>query len=1104
MSTKPPVATPAQGSGTSTGTSGGSGAPTLVLRRRPLEEKRFTPTAKQSEAIAHRGSPLVIYGGPGTGKTTTLVEMVIARVREGADPNSILILTYGRERASDLRDAIAIRAGATSFEPLSRTFHSLAFSILNEKLSPDDRPYVLVSGAEQDSFIKDLLDNEHSAVKWHPDLTQAVTTRGFVRELRDLISRATELDLTPKKLVELGKKLNAPYWESAAHFWVSYYNTMVMRDQSVTEGPIRIDTAQNTLLALDALRNNPELRDLYRSRYTTIIVDEFHESDLSQRLLVKELAGENLVICCDPDSAIGRFRGADPDGVVEWLSRLSDPSTHSGVSTAAAKEIIFDEVWRSSPEITELGIEVARGFRSKSPTRSRSVAPNSHLAVVSERTPPHRSNIDIAKFGNHGESANYIAYAMRKAHLEGGIPWSEMAVVVRSPGEQVAAIQRAFSLHHIPLSVESGALALSENPSIRPFLLTAHFILHPNELAPKNWESIEELLLSELCGADSIQLRHIRSLFAQAREEGDERTSTQMMIDAITDPITLDIDESAIIPLVRLRNLIHAARKSRHEASELLWSIWSNAVNYQNESIPELWRSRALKGGARGAAADRDLDSMIQLFEAARRFSERMQGASPAQFLEQISGERLQSDAISYSAQREEVVSLLTVHAAKGLEWKIVALPGLQEGEWPNLKARGSLLGSERLSDYMRTEIEAAEVLAAATASALVEDERRLLHVAITRAKERLLITAVNAEESQPSRYFEELFERVHQKSSDEAENVEIPRSLTEQALVATLRSELMKAEAGSARAEFLASLLKRISREGVASANPKNWLGVRDLSTDVPLVADGSQVFISPSGIQSFLDCELKWFLEKSGAQDGDSSQQLIGTAVHALAALKHTKPDLTVEEAKASILDMWAVVGTNTGWVKEYEQARTVRMIERFFEWHEKNPRVLIAVEQPFKYEEGRATVTGSVDRLEYDKSNETLFIVDIKTGEPISGPETKKHRQLMAYQLAIQKNGWEPKLDENGEPIEVLSIPAITEAGGAELLFLKKTTDKNEGTPQPALDAEIFVPELHQVAEGMAGSAFIAKENAQCGRCRVRSLCPIQAHGKSVIEP
>ncbi len=1065
--------------------------PSLLLKRRPISETGFTPTTAQQAVIDHRGSPLAVFGGPGTGKTATLVEAVIARVNEGVDPNSILILTYGRESAANLRDHIAIRAGSTSFEPLSRTFHSLAFSILNEKVSPDDRPYILVSGAEQDAFIKDLLDNSLVKLPWHPDLERAVTTHGFVREIRDLISRATELDLTPRELIALGEKLNAPYWKSAAEFWSSYYLTKAARDMNVSEGPYRIDTSENLHLALDKLRTDAALRQSYRNRYTTIIVDEFQESDESQRLLLKELAGDNLIIFCDPDSAVGRFRGADPDGVLRWLKDECQSSLN------------LSEVKRSNEAITKLGIEVASRFRSSSPTRKREVSSEVTSESSREDSAETRNPIDAATFSSHGESANYIAYHLRKAHLEDGVPWSEMAVLVRTPGEQVTAILRAFSLHHIPVSAQAEALALSENPAIRPFLLTARFALRPDELAPKNWESIQELLLSEICGADALQIRHIRAALTKARSEDDLRSTTQMIIDAIKDPITLDIDDSLIIPLIRLRELIAVGKKSKFELSELLWAIWSNAKNYLGESIPELWRSRALKGGVRGAAADRDLDSVIQLFEAARRFSERMHGASPLQFLEQISGERLQSDAISYSAQREDVVSLMTVHGAKGLEWEIVALPAVQEGQWPNLKERGSLLGSERLVEHARTGITSRQELAASSASALVEDERRLWHVAVTRAKQRLLVTALAEEEVQPSQYFEELHEYVYGVGVEDSDKKELTRNLTEQALVATLRSHLISDEKSEYRPEFLAGLLKRLAIGGISAANPKGWLGVRALTTEEPLVAEGDQVFISPSGIQSFIDCELKWFLEKSGVQDGDTNFQLVGIAVHALAALKYERPELTEDEAITAIKEAWGIVGATSGWVREFEQAKVIFMIERFFDWHAKNKRELIAVEQRFEYQEGRATLTGSVDRLEVSEDGESLFIVDLKTGSSApNAEEVEEHRQLKAYQLAIEKMAWVAREDEQGNEIP-LNIPEISQAGGAELLYVAKPTIKNEALPQGPLDSEPFKEELHQVAEGMAGSAFRAITNKQCERCSLRGVCPVQSRGKSVIE-
>ena len=192
-----------------------------LLRREPVDHGITLDSTQLS--LADKSGRIAIYGAPGTGKSRTLIETALARVSAGLDPSKLLILTYGRERASDLRDAIARGAGSTSFEALARTFHSLAFSILNEKLRPEDPSYILISGAEQDAFIKDLLQNELVQIDWHSDLELARRSRGFIREVRDLISRATELDLTPRRLQEFGEELGEKYWDGGAKFWASYF-----------------------------------------------------------------------------------------------------------------------------------------------------------------------------------------------------------------------------------------------------------------------------------------------------------------------------------------------------------------------------------------------------------------------------------------------------------------------------------------------------------------------------------------------------------------------------------------------------------------------------------------------------------------------------------------------------------------------------------------------------------------------------------------------------------------------------------------------------------------------------------------------------------------
>jgi len=1031
------------------------------LVRRITPEPAFSFSPAQESVIKHQSSPLVVYGGPGTGKTTTLIESVLARVRAGVDPNSILILTYGRERASELRDAIALRAGTTSFEPLARTFHALAFSILNEKLAPDNSRYVLISGAEQDLAIAQMLTNPHVTIPWHPDLRAAITTRGFVREVRDLILRATELGLSAKDLQERGKLLSEPCWDGVAHFWASYFGSNELKSATVGERLVRIDPSAIINEAIYLLDEDITRLDHFRKRFTTIIVDEFQESDKSQRRLLQLLAPDDLVIFADPDSAIGRFRGADPDSLVKYLEEF------------IPQQVALTEDFRGSHEINKLANSIATGFTQASKFRVR----------TSLKEPAQKSEVRVAKVSSQSENAALIAHALRSAHLRDAIPWSQMAVLVRSPGSDVAALQRAFSQSGIPVTIDSAALALAENPAITPILLIAGLALKSAPLGASDWPVIEEILLSEFGGADALQLRHIRLAFAGVRS--DHRSTTEMMIDALTES-AVELPWEQILPLKRLNDLLKAARKSLRGSSDitdLLWAIWESAVDYEGSKISYVWRERALAGGTRGATADRDLDAVIQLFETARRFAERNVGSSPSLFISQLMNERILSDAITSTAAREEVVTIQTVHSAKGQEWDFVVVTGLQEGLWPNLKERGSLLGSERLVEADRSGLTSKAEISASAATGLASDERRLLYVALTRARVRLLVTAFAEEESQPSRYFEEIFEAVHGTSSEGFTSAP-PRQITSQALVATLRRQV---EQGS---DLAASLLKELSNSGIKSADPTNWLGVRELSSHEPVIPADKQVHVSPSALTSFAECGLKWFLERSGAQDADSTAQLLGVAIHFIASQLHTKPELTLDDAIAQLTEAWPIVDQNVGWVKTQQLQEATRMLKRFFEWHEENPRDLIAVEKDFSLELGRALLSGSVDRLERDPETGRYFIVDIKTGASVTKDEAKENKQLAAYQLGVVLGGFE-------------DIPAGAQTEGAGLLFLKKETKKNETLDQPAIVAEDIAQEVVEAAEAMAASTFNAVINKRCQMCAVKALCPLQSEGRSVIE-
>ena len=1046
----------------------------INLQRRAVAIDAFELSTEQKAVIAHKGSPLLVLGGPGTGKTKTLVNSVVAKIKAGQDPNSILVLAYGRERAGDLRDEIVVQSGISAFEPMVRTFHSLAFSIINESVKEDDPKYVLISGAEQDSFIRTLLANIQNSpkVQWPQILGPALGTKGFARELRDLILRASERNMGYEDLLTKAKELNEPWWVPATAFWKEYDQTLGLQYGTVNDTARRIDSSSIIPAAINRLRKDSVLADRLRARFTTILVDEFQESDQSQRDLLNEISGADLTLFADPDSAIGRFRGADPEGALEYKDRKE--FTVLNLTT----------VFNTAPSVTDLTLEIAGKFRSNSPTRNRTAGEFNDVD----------RGINIAKLGSNGDCANYIAHAFRTAHLRDGVAWSQMAVILRAPGSAVSALQRAFALNNIPIEIDASALALGDNPAIKPILTVAQIALGAIKLIPSNFEVIDELLRSEFGGADSLSIRQMRVDLAKTRETGDIKTSTQMILDVLDDN-QAPIEWDSIRPLQRIAELIAAARKSLKtsgEITDLLWSIWNNAKNYEGELIANNWRTRALKGGSRGFAADRDLDAVIQLFESARRFSERLPDSKPELFIDQMLGESILSDAITARGQRDEVVSIMTVHSAKGTQWELVALTGLQEGVWPNLRQRGSLLGSERLVESMRTGLVTRKEIEASAASALVEDERRLLHVAISRAKSGLIVTAFSEEDSEPSAYFEEIYESVKGVTSDESPITELPRALTSQALVSQLRREVIANDnSRTMKMEFAAGLLKSLAEAGIESANPNSWLGALPISSTDPALPPDATVSVSPSNLQSFSECGLKWFIERSGGKDGDSTAQLVGTAIHGLAEMLLEEPDLSVDVMITRLRENWALIDSNEGWVKEYELRQALEKIEKFYRWHTDEKKTLHAVEAKFETKIGRALLNGSVDRVEIDEDGR-IYIVDLKTGAPsVTVKRVNENQQLAGYQLAVLEDAFEPKLPS-------------TETSGAVLVFLG---DKESNSAKERIQSPINHEEIKNLviesAEKMSAAEFTATINSRCRTCAVKSSCPAQPQGRSVIE-
>ncbi len=807
--------------------------------------------------LRHRSGPLLVLGGPGTGKTTLMVELVASRIRNGLDPSAVLLLAPSRRAGVDLRDRVAAAVGRTIREPLARTAHSYAFGLLRrEALARGEVVPRLLGAAEQELMITELL--RHSAARWPDGLEPALRTRQFAGQLRDLILRAVERDLDPGELDRLGVQYDRPMWRASASFAVEYAQVTALAQ------PSAYDPAELVRAAVDLLRAEPGLLADERRERSLVVVDDITEADAALLDLLEVLAGggTTLVATADPDSAVYGFRGADPQAVRRFPARFG---TADG---RPAPEVVLPATYRLPASMLGAASRVAARVGGSGDWRRL----ESRSSVAAQ--PPR-----AAVLASTSDEMAHVAAHLRGRHLRDGVPWSQMAVVVRSAAD-LSGTRRALARHGVPVVQRTDEVALWQQPPVRALLDLLALAADDAEATP---ERVVDLLLGPLGRLDPARLASLRrTLLVTEHRDGGRRRPDDVLRDVVLG--TGSMPEGTSDPAVRqLASTVEAGRRAASTGSveQVLFEIWDSA------GVARRWRASALAGESDGAAADRDLDSVVALFEAVARFTDRLPGAGPAAFLDHVRAQQLPGDGWGVSSPAHEAVAVLTAHATKGREWDTVAVCRVQEDLWPDLRRRQSLLGVEDLvtvldSGRLPSPTEQVTQLLAA--------ERRLFHLAITRARSVLLVTAVDDGEMRPSRLIDEL---DPQRAEERPVETAAP-ALSLAAMVAELRAVVCDSDAPVAARDEAATLLAHLARHDIRGADPDEWYGVPDSTDTSPLVGVDEPVSLSPSQIEGYLRCPLRWMLQRAGGENGTALRQSIGTLVHELAFEAETlQPD-------------------------------------------------------------------------------------------------------------------------------------------------------------------------------------------------------------------
>lgn len=1081
--------------------------------------------------VDHARGPLLVLAGPGTGKTTTLVESVAARIARGADPERILVLTFSRKAAVELRDRMALRIGAAR-APRATTFHSFCYALVRAHQDSDlfVEPLRLLSGPEQDVAVRGLLAGQPDLerlglahVRWPDELRACLTTRGFADEVRAVLARSRELGLGPDALDAFARRIGRPDWRAAAAFLAEYLDVLDM--QGV------LDYAELVHRAV-LLATRPDTAGQLAARYDAVYVDEYQDTDPAQVRLLQALAGggRTLVALGDPDQSIYAFRGADVNGILDFPDAFpradGRPAPVEVLRTSrrsAATPLTATRLLTQRMPLTRLPAEKVRAHRELTPVRDG-------------------GRVEVCTYPTSGTELDNIADILRRAHLEDGVPWGEMAVLVRAGGRTIPTIRRALTAAGVPLDIDGDDLPLRHEPAVAPLLTAlravataeasgavgerdaegaggdageASEVAVPGDTGWLGTETALTLLTSPLAGMDAADLRRLgRALREEERTAGNPAPppSDELLARALAEPERLVAhDPTYARGAQRLGALLRKARErlaGGGTAEEALWDLWNGTP------WPGRLERAARRGGAAGRNADRDLDAVCALFATAARAEERTGGRGALNFLEETDAEDIAADTLTRRAVRPEAVRLMTAHRAKGLQWRLVVVAGVQEGLWPDLRRRGSLLEADRIGrDGL------AEPL---TPGALLAEERRLFYVAATRARERLVVTAVKApadDGDQPSRFVTEL--GVEPKDVTGRPR----RPLSVAALVAELRATTVDPrvsaslrEAAARRLARLAALTDEEGRPLVPSAHPYRWWGMYEpTESKVPLRDRDQPVVLSGSALDQLANtCALQWFLGREVKADAPATAaQGFGNVVHVLAdevASGHTPADLAVLMERLD--SVWNALAFDAPWKSAQEKEHARVALERFLTWHvdsRRTGRTPVASEHDFDVtlEAGdyEVRIRGSMDRVETDGDGRA-YVVDFKTGKHApTAAEVARHPQLAVYQLAVREGAVDDAFDG-----------VRPEPGGAELVQLRQGAAKRDGgetLPKVQAQAPIeggagaegqgeWIGDLLATAAGkVLDERFTPTAGQHCAHCSFRASCSVRPEGRQVVE-
>jgi DNA helicase-2/ATP-dependent DNA helicase PcrA len=969
----------------------------------------FIPNPKQKLAIDHVHGPMLVLAGAGTGKTTVLVERIASLVKNGhARPEEILAITFTENAAQELKQRVEKRLGRRAAISAS-TFNAYCHAILKRSgkgfhiLTPEDFHVFLrqrIHRLDLERFIKpaDLGEFLHDLRSFFDRCHEELVEPKQFQEYVDSLDSATELprNCKSKEVEALGPEEILGRWREIARV---YSNAMrLLKEENLGTFGMQISGAVRLLQA------DQQLLHRERTRARFILIDEFQDCNSSNVILAELLGGDerNLFAVGDPDQAIYRFRGASSAAFEDFQRRFPETKGVSLEENQRSRSNILKVAYaaiRPNPAVTSQGrVKFERTLLQSG--RDRRDAETGRLIFDDP--------VDVVLNGSERQEGADIADEILGLRRQmRSRERATMAVLYRSYIHRKRIVEE-LAVREIPFLVKG--MDILDTPVIRDLLALVRAVGDGTDI-----ESLFRVCAFPQFGMVAEQLREN---LAVANNKSPFKSILQR---------TEGGD--------RVLSALQAARSFAEQHELSVSGTFSYLVKQFDFSDEDLAVAAMLRFVEDWEGKPFLREKTLAAFLEYLRFFEEAGFPVPM-----LSEEQMEQAARS----NPDAVQLMTIHGAKGLEFSHVWVLRAISGSFP-LPPRESLF---EFPMALRSSIAMGE-----SKEVHEQEERRLFYVAITRARDRLVLHSRPGRGQDPT-----------------------PPGF--------LRSLLGDRQLGSALQRRSPKPLTAVPASPAGASAIGSWMLMAPAFT----IAD---MALSAHSLDSYSTCPLKFKLERDWKIPGQAAAALqYGSAIHTV--LKNyydpqphglLQEVAEAEDLVAAFRREFAKAAIEDPLQRELYEEQGVRQLTELVRTRPRGSVEVIAAEARFQFQLGKVKIIGRMDRIDRvadSPSGNPVRIIDYKTGAARTQKFADESLQLSVYALGAAEMGFTAR----------------------ELVLLNVQGNQEVVTTRTPAQLDKTRRQIHDAAEGIAAQEFDPKPGLHCRWCDFERLCP--ATEQSVLIP